>query len=130
MNSSWNWDRCDWTEIGLMGVDGSGPSDRSKITFDSLCSYLSISLLNYFAFAIILFLSSTHLCFSFGLWLFYLPLSRLAVSLFNPFVLLHLCSYALVRFELAASGEWELWSIWKWRWRKRYNSQHLCFVYR
>lgn len=75
-------------------------------------------------------LFNPSLCFSFGLWLYYPPLSCLALPLFNSFVLLHLCSYALVRFELAASGEWELWSVWKRGRRKRHNSQHLCTLYR
>lgn len=41
-----------------------------------------------------------------------------------------LCSHAPVWSKLAASGEWGIRSLWKWRWRKRHNTQHIYSVYR
>lgn len=41
-----------------------------------------------------------------------------------------LSSYAPVWSELAASGKWGIWSIWKRRRGKRYDSQHLHGVHR
>lgn len=41
-----------------------------------------------------------------------------------------LYSYAPVWSKLAASGEWGIRSLWKRRWRKRHNTQHIYSVYR
>lgn len=53
----------------------------------------------------------------------------LSCVFFFPFPLA-LSSHAPVWSKLAASGEWGIWSIWKWRRGKRYDSQHLYGVHR